>query len=384
MATPWHVHLAGGQKVKWALDEDLRWAQSALAQKAKFVSLPAARIVHAAWWPALAAIGAPALRGKTTVCFADNPPAFYLTQPEFPAAMNLVDLWIARSLEALAQFQSLGLRAELAPYCIDPEVFRPVTVERSQYGIPNDAYVIGNFHRDSEGADLARPKTQKGPDIFFQIARELHRRNPKTFVLLAGPRRHWLRGQLAQAGIPFRFVGEVMDTDDYTVNILDRPMLNRLYQLLDVCVISSRWEGGPYSALEAVFAGRRVISTPVGIARDVLPESCLYRSVDEAVSLLEGNISAPDREIAMRKNSLAALTERLLSIYAALPTGGVSLGENMRSAGGLILGKFSRSNNEPIPLPTVGPSLLPEETPLSASREALLRSAAGIAHARKS
>jgi len=386
MAEPWHVHLAGGQKVKWALDEDLRWAQAALEGAVKFTSLPAARIVHAAWWPALTAIGKEALRGKTALCFADNPPAFYLTQPGFPEAMELVDIWIARSREALAQFQSLGLRAELAPYCVDPAIFHPEKMNRSAHGIPEGAFVIGNFHRDTEGSDLAKPKAQKGPDLFLDIARELHRRVPETFVLLAGPRRHWLRQHLAQAGVPFRFVGQDCVDDDYTINILDRPSLNRLYQLLDVCVVSSRWEGGPYSVLEAAFAGRPIISTPVGIARDVLPSSCLFRSAEEAVALLESRAWTKPTN-AVNEYSLGRLRECLSAIYAPLPRGGASVAENLRSAASLAAYRIGSRVTSPkmtaYELPEPARSWLPEETPFTPDRESLLRSAAAIAAARK-
>jgi len=333
MSEQWHIHFAGDQRIKWALDEDLRWAREALAERAVFCPLPGARIVHAAWWPELKAIGFSALEGKTVVCFADNPPALYLTLPEFAEAAARVDLWIARSREAQAQFQALGLPVALAPYCVDGEVFRPLDEApaiRGELGLAEDTFVIGNFHRDSEGSDLRRPKKQKGPDLLFEIARELHRRLPQTCVLLAGPRRHWLRARLASAGIPFLFVGQdTGEADDFETNILSREQLNRLYQALDACVISSRWEGGPYSALESLFAGRPVISTPVGIARDVIPDSCLYRSIDEAVALLEDHVRtgflrkplSAARANARRVAGLEALRSGLLHAYRDLPTG---------------------------------------------------------------
>lgn len=393
----WHIHLAGGQKVKWALDEDLHWAREALAESAVFTSLSHARIVHAAWWPALLAMGLDALEGKVVVCFADNPPAFYLTQPGFEKACRRVDLWIARSREAQAQFQCLGLRAVQAPYCVDPQIFRPLpdgASIRHELALPRDAFVIGNFHRDSEGGDLSRPKAQKGPDIFLEIARELHRRLPRVVVLLAGPRRHWLRSGLQKAGIPFRFAGVVKDTDDYDTNILSRENLNRLYQALDVCVVSSRWEGGPYSVLEAVFAGRAVLSTPVGTARDALPEDCLFRSVDEAVNRLEAlaKKNATDmlatgwRNEVMKRHSAARLKGCLFKAYENLPKGGIEIGAALNSATKSFLHRVGRRFGDgSLPAAQVVKSsapagLLPRETSLaSPSREELFHSAADIA-----
>lgn len=391
-ASLWHVHFAGGQKIAWALDEDLRWAREALAGRIQETGLASARIVHAAWWPALAAIGEAALRKKTVVCFADNPPAFYLTQPGFEWAARRVDLWIARSREAAGQFASLGLQVVQVPYCIDPQVFRPLPDRvsiRREGGIADDAFVIGNFHRDSEGGDLAKPKAQKGPEIFFEIARELHRRVPRTVVLLAGPRRHWLRRELERAGVPYRFVGRVMAGDDYTINILDRQELNRLYQALDVCVISSRWEGGPYSVLEALFAGRPVLSTPVGLARDALPEKALYRSVEEAVGRLESFAPGEEslRPDALRHYSLDRMKDCLLAAYADLPTGRVSLSSVLRSGAQAALHQVEArfTNTPPGPAQVAKgerpAGVLPVETPLAPGldRDALRRSAADIA-----
>lgn len=345
-ALPW-VCFAGSENVPWALGEDLLWARRATKKFARETSLPRARVVHAAWWPHLLAIGPAALRGKTVLCFADNPPAFYLTQPEFARAAALVDLWIARTREAEAQFRVIGLPACRAPYCVDPTIFTPRTdraAVRDELGIPTDAFVIGNFHRDSDGRNLARPKGQKGPDIFLEIAIKLYRRLPRTMVLLAGPRRHWLRRGLREAGVPCKFVGREMDADDFGVNVLSRADLNRLYQALDVCVVSSRWEGGPYSVLEALAAGRPLLSTPVGTARDVLPAECLFRHPDEAVDRLVAHAdsgvlvasSAGARSLAASDFGVARLAACLEPVYARLPRGGATIGKCLTSALGLL------------------------------------------------
>jgi Glycosyltransferase len=340
-----YVHLAGWQKIAWALDEDLRWARTALEGRAHFVSLPRARVVLAAWWPALEALGPAALRGKMVVCFADNPPAFYLTRPGFARVAGRVDLWIARSSEAKHQFEALGLPVVRVPYVVDPAIFRPLPERaaiRRELGLKDDAFVIGNFHRDSEGSDLLRPKVQKGADVFLAITRDLHDRVPQTTVLLAGPRRHYLLSRLEAAGIPVCFVGQRPGVgDDYARNILDRPTLNRLYQALDVCVISSRWEGGPYSVLEAVLAGRPVISTPVGMARDVLPGSCLFETPEQAVNLLErqadeGSLELPDRAAVQARFSLEALRKALEPVAREFPREAVPLLESLVCAANRI------------------------------------------------
>lgn len=351
----WHVHLAGWMSIPWALDEDLRQVQAALGGRAHWTTLPRARIVQAAWPSAVTAIPSAALEGKTVVCQADNPPAFYLGTEEFARAAAAVDLWVARSREALRQFALLELPAILAPYAVDPGVFRPLPDRESirrRLGIAEGDFVIGNFHRDSEGADLRRPKMQKGPDILRDIARRVAGRIPGLTVLLAGPRRHWLASALRADGIRVVFGGpEPAKGDDYGSNIVPRPRLNELYQAMDCVVVSSRWEGGPYAVLEALFAERPVISSPVGQARDVLPPECLFASVDEAAALLQeharaGSLSAPCLEAsrgARLSHGRDALGAALLEAYRDFPTGPAMLKDSLRSVWAAATGRLRRS-----------------------------------------
>ncbi len=359
MSRRWHVWLAGWQKVAWALDEDLRWVKWALDGCCAWTSLPRAKIVHAAWPAAVRTIPFGALLGKMVVCQADNPPAFYLGVEGFAEVVAKVGLWIARTHEAAAQFRCLGLPVALVPYCVDHTVFRRLSNRqeiRRSLGIAEDDFVIGNFHRDSEGSDLAKPKRQKGPDILLEVAKELNRRIPHLVVLLAGPRRHWLLRALRAEGIRVVFAGdEPGDADDYKKNILPRKRLNELYQVLDVCVIGSRWEGGPYSVLEALAAGTAVISTPVGTSRDVLSDECRFTNVEEAVNLLERH--AKERSLAefcrvaaegaARTHSPEALKTALLAAYETLPAGGVPFLDAVSSAKGLLVGRLCRQAENP-------------------------------------
>ncbi len=323
------IHFFGAQGIGWALDEDLDRARAALGDRITAGSFARSRVLHSAWWPPLLQAGSRALEGKSILCFADNPPAFYLTRPGFEQAASRVDLWIARSREAAGQFLELGLPAAIAPYTVDPEVCHPLppaerAAVRRQLGISDGDFVVGNFHRDSLERDVSLPKAQKGPDRFVEVVEEARKLIPRLKVLLAGPRRHWLRAALTYRNIPFVFSGRVLQGDDFGVNILPRGDLNRLYGALDAVLISSRWEGGPYSVLEGLFAGRPVISTRVGMAADLL-EGWLYETPVEGAALLarvaEGK---PDfsalRAQALRSHSSEALAAALLTAYDGFST----------------------------------------------------------------
>lgn len=354
MTEPWHVFLTGGTEIPWALDEDLRQVREALAGDLRSRRLPGARVVHAAWPAAIASLPAGALAGKYVVCQADNPPSFYLATAEFAVAAQRVDLWLARSRESLRQFRLLGLPVALAPYSVDRSVFRPLADRegiRSSLGLSREDFVIGNFHRDTEGGDLAKPKRQKGPDLILGIARKLKARVPSLKVLLAGPRRHWLLRALRREGIPVIFAGrDPGDADDYPANVLTRQRMNELYQAMDCCVIASRWEGGPYAVLEALAAGTPVAGTPVGTIADVLPPECVFRDEDEAADILE--LHARSRMLAP---ACAAAAERcasthgpenlrsaLLDAYRDIPRGGASAQAATKSGAGWIAGKLWR------------------------------------------
>jgi glycosyltransferase involved in cell wall biosynthesis len=331
----WSVHFAGEQRVKWALDEDLLWARKALNGDARVTSAWQSRILHAAWWPSAWVQGTDVLESQKVVCFSDNAPSFYARQPEFHAVRPFVDRWIARSRQAVHEFSALGIHAELAPYCVDPEVFSPLPREsvdlralRHELGLPPDAYVIGNFHSDTAftiGPD--RPKWQKGPDVFAEIVRRARESEPRVCVLLAGPRRHWLRRRLRASGVPVFFAGRESEGDDFGANILDRTQLNRLYNLLDLCLVSSRWEGGPHSILEACFARTKVLSTRVGIAEDALEEASLFDTIPEAVSRIVDDIRhrtleftrEPQYRRVLAQNTREKLAEALRRIYESFP-----------------------------------------------------------------
>ena len=337
------VHFTSGDDSGWAIDEDLRLLRGSLDGVCETSSLARADAVHAVWWQRLLRFSRRDFRGKHVLCYADNAPFHYASGPEFLKARELVTLWIARSREAVAQFSALGIASRFAPYTFDPAVFRPLPPEDAamralvaQWRIPTDKYLIANFHRDTEGGDLRSPKLQKGPDAFLEIVAQLHDEGADIHALLAGPRRFYLRTQLARRGVPFTFIGEETDgRDDFGINILPRAMLNVLYNIADLHLITSRWEGGPHSVLESAAARCRVISTAVGIAPDVLAPECLFSGVPDACEIVRrdlrenflGTFTDTHFQRAHEHHTEPALRRHLVEIYRSLePLPGASGG----------------------------------------------------------
>lgn len=334
MSHPTRVFLAGGDRAGWALDEELKMVRETLAampDDVELSSIERCEVVHCLNPLMLKELPSPALIGKRVVCHVPGDPIWFLQQPDFIKISSLVGRWIAQSTKAQATLVSLGFPTDMIPYMLDTRVFdgrmpdgQSVASLRRRWSIPDHAYVIGNFMRDSLGDSLLKPKPQKGPDLFLAILQLLKSRGVSAHVLLAGPRRHWLRAQLNASGIPFTFVGKDIHADDYPANILDRSTLNLLYQVADLHLVSSRSEGGPFAILEAAGVKSKILSTPVGHAEDVLEPYCLYRTVDEAAELISrdmkdsflANACDVHYERVMRNHTPASTVLRFKQLYS--------------------------------------------------------------------
>lgn len=291
------VFLTGGDDAGWALDEDLRLTRQSLEGIIEPTDLDQCEVIHSVWWESLLNISPNAIETKPVICHMSAEPFRYLSIPRHRHAVSRVDCWITQTNQATRQCSEVGLPHTAIPYTIDVTTFRPLPPKgsvlanlRKKWNIPDDRYLIGNFHRDSAGFDLSLPKRAKGPDLFSEIMGALHHQGCPVHVLLAGPRRHWLRSRLDEQGVPYTFVGQVIESDDYHLNLLPRSTINELYNLLDLYVVSSRSEGGPRSLMEAAAACRKIISTSVGLATDFLDTGCLYASPVDAVSMIKQDI----------------------------------------------------------------------------------------------
>ena len=155
-------------------------------------------------------------------------------------------------------------RLVVIPLGVDTDAFHPLTdpTERSQLRrqleIPEDRIVIGSFQKDGNGWGSGdTPKLIKGPDILCDVLERVAKELPIT-VLLTGPARGYVKKRLKSAGVPFvhRNIPRAEDLAPY-------------YRALDLYLITSRAEGGPKSLLEAMASRVPVVTTPVGMAKDI-------------------------------------------------------------------------------------------------------------------
>ena len=325
------AYLCAGDESGWAIDEDRRLTAAAIEGVVERVERPEdAEVIHACWWSPLMRLPDAAVQGKPVICHMAGDPARCMGEPEMLPAFERVTHWIGQSRGALDKLRALGLPASLVPYAVDVPAFEGAPGAGPGPAIPPGSYVIANFHRDTAGEafgpGMSVPKLVKGPDLFVEILAALHTRGAPVVALLAGPRRHWVRRQLAERAVPFVFAGEPVEGEDYPRNILSRTEIAGLYQRADLVLCTSRSEGGPRSVLEAAAAGRAQLSTPVGLAPDVLHPECLYTDVIEAVEKIGEDIRsgslrrfAPVHAATVRAvHTIEANRERWRAVYSRL------------------------------------------------------------------
>jgi glycosyltransferase involved in cell wall biosynthesis len=173
-------------------------------------------------------------------------------------------------------------RLPVIPLGVDTSHFRPPTAEqrsraRTELGIAGDVFLIGSFLKDGQGwGDGSEPKPIKGPDIFLAVLERVAHDHPNLCVLLTGPARGFVKAGLERLGIPF-----------VHRNLKDYRRMVDLYHALDLCLITSRCEGGPLSFAESWATAVPTVSTRVGIAEDltVQGENGFVAEIDDAEAL---------------------------------------------------------------------------------------------------
>lgn len=193
-------------------------------------------------------------------------------------------------------------KVRLIPIGIRLEKFSLSTDEsrramRKRLGIPENAFVAGSFQKDGNGwGEGLEPKLIKGPDVLVEALRALKGRIPDLFVLLCGPARGYVKRGLTEAGIPFRHV--------YAKSYGEIPAL---YHALDVCLVTSRQEGGPKAVLESMASGVPLVTTRVGQAMDLVinGENGFMVDVEDA----EGLVHSVERVRGMDAASKRALLQ---------------------------------------------------------------------------
>ena len=153
------------------------------------------------------------------------------------------------------------------PFWADSNLWFPIEDMRyikKDLKIPKNSYIIGSFQRDTEGSDLISPKLSKGPDRFIRILKDI-KDEKDLFIILAGKRRAYVISELEKLNIKYKYF-----------EMVDNRLLNKLYNCLDLYIVSSRVEGGPQAIIECSLSKTPIISTDVGVAPEILSKKSIF------------------------------------------------------------------------------------------------------------
>jgi glycosyltransferase involved in cell wall biosynthesis len=173
------------------------------------------------------------------------------------------DAIVAGSAEWVKDLESRGAdmsRVFRVPYGVDVDLFTPGDARqriemKRRLGLTGASPVIGFFAKRASNDD-----DRKGINVFADAVMSLHRKIPQAGVLIVGPGWQDLVARFRASNIACAWLPFVEDGND----------IPPLYHALDFYWVTARVEGGPVPLLEAMSSGVCCLSTPVGLAREVI------------------------------------------------------------------------------------------------------------------
>ena len=186
---------------------------------------------------------------------------------EFLMSVTNIDIILTASSLIMERLIKWGVPKEkivLIPIGVNTKMFKPPSKHdknkiRQLLNVSSDEFLIGSFQKDGNGWEEGlEPKLIKGPDIFVEVVKLLSKKL-KVRVLLTGPARGFVKNELKSNNIEYLH---------YFLN--SHEDIVKYYQALDLYLITSREEGGPKGVIEGLSCGVCVVTTNVGMARDLI------------------------------------------------------------------------------------------------------------------
>jgi glycosyltransferase involved in cell wall biosynthesis len=224
---------------------------------------------------------------------------------EFKERDKLVDIYHSISLKTTNQLSRYtNKEIKTIPFWANQNLWYEIQNKeklRNKYSISNNDFLVGSFQRDTEGHDLMTPKLSKGPDRFIEIVGELNNEKKNLRVILAGKRRNYVIHRLDDMKIPYRYF-----------EMTTFMQLNELYNLLNLYIVASRYEGGPQAIPECALTKTPIISTDVGIASSVLRRESIFTMSNYKDAIPDINYASKKIQEFTIPNGFSKFNEMLL------------------------------------------------------------------------
>jgi glycosyltransferase involved in cell wall biosynthesis len=290
------VYILGSEGVGWSIDKDRENTEKFITELNYKVTnnILLSNIIYCVWWNVaykyrfLLRI----LKKKLIVTVTND---LANKSKKIIKLKGLVDIWICANEKQKSELIKCGVEEQkitIIPFYVSEDDFKKLEVSKKNlcnnlginYSDIQGKFLIGSFQRDSQSLNLTSPRWQKNPGMIVDILKEVNKE--KYFLILAGPGRHYLVSQCRKHKISYIYVGDESYIDnmenDLTKNNQNEKVINNLYNLVDLYIVSSKSEGGPKAVLEAALTETMIISTDVGMAPDILKNECIYEDDNKA------------------------------------------------------------------------------------------------------
>ncbi len=341
------IFIHGRDNRNWSIDNDRKHLETALSSLGyTTTNWPiSGQIFYNVWWNLIdQSLVRMFLKIRKPFCvLATVTNDLEFQDQTFLKVSRYVDYWIYANSSQKSDLVKYGVAENRLLYCpfyVDTDVFKNLGQNRRQlaedFAVPytqlEQKTIIGSFQRDSLGNNLKQPKWQKNPDLLLDICSKLD--SNRYLLLLAGPRRHYIVSQCKLRQIPFYYLGDdsvhSTNQDDLSINFQPLDNINKLYNLIDICLVTSKSEGGPKAVLESALAGTPVLSTPVGMATDILSPESLCENTDDFISKIQkissdntfaGELSEKNYQRVSKINNFESYTDRISKIMKTTEKG---------------------------------------------------------------
>jgi glycosyltransferase involved in cell wall biosynthesis len=245
---------------------------------------------------------------------------------QLTAAIERVAMTRARIRTACSQFVADRVTDEMKvpgpihviPNGIDLELFDRTDAGdvRSRFGIPADALTVLFANRLEE---------RKGIHLIADIALRVMKRYPHVHFVLAG---RDLFGYVANQVLP-RIRDEGRADRFHVLGPLDLADVRALVKRSDIFLLPSLWENCPYSCIEAMAAGRPIVSSDCGGMPELIVDrvtgllarngdaASFAQGIEELVEAkgLQERLGAAARRVVEERLTDAGVAHRLAEIY---------------------------------------------------------------------
>lgn len=192
------------------------------------------------------------------------------------------------------------------PYGVDAKKFRPPsagerTELRRRLGIPPAHVAVGFFAKQS-----SNEMQRKGTDIFSAAVVALHKEIDFLTVVIVGPGWDGFVRSLAASGLHCLYYPFIQTTEE----------LAKIYRVLDFYWVTARVEGGPVPLLEAMSSGVCCLSTPVGLAPDIIQNgtNALLLETEQSAQFVAQTVQLarnPSQRLALGRNARETILQSM-------------------------------------------------------------------------